>query len=413
MIMDFITKIIIDFKTHLWLYLSMPVIAAVIGYVTKIVAIRMMFEPIEFIGIKPYFGWQGIVPRKAKHMATIACDTMTSKLISPTEIFNRIDPKRVAQEIERPILDLTDRIAHEVMSQYQPGLWESMPERMRNIFINRIKAETPGAVAHIMENVKANLDEVFDLKDMVISNLMRDKELINSIFLESGRKEFNFIRNSGIYFGFAIGLVQMLTWILTHSTYVMPIFGGFTGWFTDWLALKMIFYPKYPTTYLGFIKWQGLFLKRRKEVASEYGALIADKILTPSAIIEAVLKGPLADNLFDMIQKHIHRVIDEQAGMLQPIVVFAVGSNKYIEMKKVVAEKMVKHLPRTLKHIEKYAGDAMDIRNTIVQKMQELSPEEFEQLIRPAFQQDEWILITVGAVLGFLVGELQVFLMTH
>jgi hypothetical protein len=45
--------------------------------------------------------------------------------------------------------------------------------------------------------------------------------------------------------------------------------------------------------------------------------------------------------------------------------------------------------------------------------MQELTPTEFEGILRPAFQQDEWILIAVGAMLGFLVGELQVFLMTH
>ena len=45
--------------------------------------------------------------------------------------------------------------------------------------------------------------------------------------------------------------------------------------------------------------------------------------------------------------------------------------------------------------------------------MQQLTEEEFEGVLRPAFQQDEWILITVGAVLGFLVGEMQVFLMTH
>lgn len=45
--------------------------------------------------------------------------------------------------------------------------------------------------------------------------------------------------------------------------------------------------------------------------------------------------------------------------------------------------------------------------------MRELTPAEFESLLRPAFQQDEWILIAVGAALGFLVGELQVFLMLH
>jgi uncharacterized membrane protein YheB (UPF0754 family) len=53
----------------------------------------------------------------------------------------------------------------------------------------------------------------------------------------------------------------------------------------------------------------------------------------------------------------------------------------------------------------------MDLKRTLVTKMQELNEEEFENLLRPAFQQDEWILIAVGAVLGFLVGELQVQIM--
>jgi uncharacterized membrane protein YheB (UPF0754 family) len=70
-------------------------------------------------------------------------------------------------------------------------------------------------------------------------------------------------------------------------------------------------------------------------------------------------------------------------------------------------------VPETLTFIEDYAEEAMDIRNTLVQKMRELSAEEFEELIRPAFQQDEWILITVGAVLGFAVGELQVLLVEN
>jgi hypothetical protein len=55
-----------------------------------------------------------------------------------------------------------------------------------------------------------------------------------------------------------------------------------------------------------------------------------------------------------------------------------------------------------------YAEEAMDIRGTLVQRMQGCTTAEFEELIRPAFQQDEWIWITAGAVPGFAVGELRV-----
>jgi uncharacterized membrane protein YheB (UPF0754 family) len=408
-----VSSIIADVRSHFWLYVTMPFVAAAIGYITKLVAIRMMFEPIEFVGFRPWFGWQGIIPRRAERMATIACDTMTARLISPHEIFSRLDPERVAREIEQPLLDDIESIAHEVIDHYQPKLWGMLPEALRRHIIDRIKADAPVVVAQIMQEIKSNLDAVFSLKSMVVGNLVRQKRLLNRIFRESGSEEFRFIARSGIYFGFLLGLVQLVIWTLTHAPLVMPIFGLFIGWFTDWLALKMIFRPKEPTRYLGLFSWQGLFLKRRREVAAAYGELIAAEIVTPQNIIEAVLSGPLSDRLFDMVQRHVQRLVDEQAGLAKPIVVFAVGSERYQEMKRMVVRKIMLRLPTMLKHVEKYAGDAMDVRHTLVTKLQELTPEEFEGILRPAFKQDEWILITVGAVLGFLVGELQVFLFTH
>ena len=53
------------------------------------------------------------------------------------------------------------------------------------------------------------------------------------------------------------------------------------------------------------------------------------------------------------------------------------------------------------------------VASPLVSKMQQLTDEEFEGVLRPAFQQDEWKLIAVGAALGFLVGELQVYVMLH
>jgi uncharacterized membrane protein YheB (UPF0754 family) len=406
-------SILADLRAHWWVYVSMPIVAAIIGYVTKLVAIRMMFHPIEFVGIKPWLGWQGIVPRRAAKMATIACDTMTKRLVSPREIFGRLDPARVASEIEQPLLEDIEDIAQEVMDHYQPKLWTMMPDAIRRRIIDRIKADAPGVVRKVMEDVKANLDKVFDLKAMVTSNLVREKPLLNRIFQEAGKEEFKFIARCGLPFGFVLGLVQLVLWTLTHSPWVMPIFGLFIGWFTDWLALKMIFRPKEPTRYLGIIKWQGLFLKRRMEVAAAYGELIAREVLTPANIIDAVLSGPLSDQLFDMIQRHVQHMVDEEAGVAKPFLVFAVGTERYEDMKRMVLRKLMVRLPRTLKHLEGYAGDAMDVRNTLITKMQQLTTDEFEGILRPVFKQDEWILITVGAVLGFLVGELQVLVMTH
>lgn len=245
---------------------------------------------------------------------------------------------------------------------------------------------------------------------MVVTNLVRDKALLNRMFQQAGAKEFTFIARSGIYFGFLIGCVQALAWYFTHNPLLLPLFGIFTGWFTDWLALKMIFFPIRPRRF-GPVTWQGLFLARRNEVADGYCQLIATELLTPQHIFEALLKGPLSDRVFVMVQRHVQRTIDAQSGVARPFVVLAVGSTTYQQMKGTVADRVMERLPDTLSQIEDYTADTLDIARTMRRKMDELTDEEFLQLIRPAFQADEWKLIAVGAALGGVMGEAQVLLL--
>ncbi|TWG07479.1 DUF445 domain-containing protein [Saccharopolyspora dendranthemae] len=397
-----------DFGEHWLLYLSIPLVAALIGYVTKILAIKMMFYPVDFRGKKPWLGWQGIVPKHAAKMAGIACDTLTEQLLSPQEVVERLDPERIVAEVEKPLRHAIEEIVEEVGSTYQPAVWEAMPKIVRRGMIQRVQNDAPRMLSEIMDEIKSDVDNVFDLKSMVVSALVRDKELLNRIFLEAGDKEFQFIRRSGAVFGFIIGLVQMSAWVVFKAPILMPLFGLFTGWFTDWLALKMIFRPQQPKTYLGLFEWQGLFLKRREEVSEAYGELIAREIITPRNVIEEVMRGPLSDKVLALVTRKVDEELSRRTSIAKPLVVFAVGGRRYQDLKNRIAEMVMGRLPETMSYVEDYAADAMDIRNTLVSKMKELDAEEFEELLRPAFREEEWMLIATGALLGFGVGEAQV-----
>ena len=101
------------------------------------------------------------------------------------------------------------------------------------------------------------------------------------------------------------------------------------------------------------------------------------------------------------------------AWLAKPLVVMAVGSTRYAEMKRSITTKVMERLPETMIYLEDYARETMDIRNLLVVKMQDLNERQFEALIRPAFEQDEWILIAVGAALGFMMGEFQALFLEH
>ncbi len=406
-------SIIADFQQHFWLYISIPFISGFIGYITKIIAIKMMFGPLEFKGLRLFgipLGWQGIVPRKAQKMATTAVELMTTKLIQPEEIFARLDPKRIAKEIELPLMAAAEDITREVAQEYQPGLWEGMPEFARRRLIKRVQAKAPEIVEHIMSEVQNDVKKYFDIKHMVINNLLKDKRLLNDIFKKVGRQEFKFFTNVGFVFGFAIGLVQLLCWILFKQPWMLPAFGGFVGFFSDWMALQMMFRPLQPKKVMGFTL-QGLFIRRQNEVAADYAALISKQLLTSGNMMEELFTGTHSDKVIELVGRYVKQEIDQQAGIVKPLVVYAMGGQKYQSLKEQVAVRILAQLPETMKYIESYAEDAMDIRNTLVSRMQDLTPEEFEGMLRPAFKEDEWSLIIVGAVLGFLVGEMQIHLM--
>jgi uncharacterized membrane protein YheB (UPF0754 family) len=398
-------SILVDLSQHWPVYLSMPFVAAVIGYVTKRVAIEMMFRPVEFIGIKgTIIGWRGILPHNAARMAAIATELLTNNLIDMREIFARLDPERVAKEVEGPLLHVVDDLTAEIIEQYQPGLWD----RLR-----QIRAEAPRLVTKIMAEIALDIDSVLDVNDMAITHLVRDKELLNRLIRDIAQPELNFIANCGIVFGFALGVIQTVVWALTHAPLVMPLFGLGVGWFTDWLALKMIFFPRQPRRFFGLITWQGIFQKRRSEVAHDYAKVVATEVLSTKRILTAILHGPRADRLFALIQREVEQAIDAQFSVAKPLVTLTVGTRRFQQIKLIAVAKAIERLPETLQYLEDYVTEALDVQNTIVDRMQKLTPLEFEMLLRPAFRQEEWKLIAVGAMIGFLVGELQVFAFLH
>lgn len=399
-----------EFTDNFWLYLSMPVISGLVGYGTNVLAIKMMFQPLEFIGKPPLLGWQGIIPRRAAKMAAISVETITTHLISQQEIFARLDADRVADELEPVLNDMIEDIVDQVMTEYEAGFWEALPQFVKRQIYQRVKRDAPRLINEIMQQLKLNISQMYDLEDMVVTKLCEDKALLNRIFSEVGAQEFTFIGRSGLYFGFLFGLVQMLVWLFFQQGWLLPAFGLLVGYATNAIALKLIFQPKEPVK-VGPVTFQGLFMKRQKEVARDYGRLVASYVLTPANIVEGILKGPYSDKVFDMIGRHVQRAVDEQTNLAKPFVTFAVGTQTYRDMKARAAEQLIASLPTTLKHIEDYADEALDLENTLATRLESLKPSQFEGMLRPAFEQDEWILVTVGAVLGLAVGAFQLVFM--
>lgn len=398
----------LEFAQQHYMLMLIPIISAFVGWFTNFLAVKMMFYPIEFVGIKPIFGWQGLIPMKRREMAEIEVELVLGKLLSVEEIASRLDPEEVTKSISRRLKQVIRRIVNDVMREAAPTVWASLPVQGKNLVYARIEMDIPNVVRKTISDFQHNVHEILDIKELVVTQLVNNPKLINEIFLQAGAKEFPFIVKSGWYFGFLFGIPTMVIWYFYPEWYVLPIGGLLVGYITNWIAIKIIFEPKDPIK-VGPFTIQGMFLKRQEEVARVYSDIIDSKLMNSENITDIVLHGSGSENLLELIELHVNDAIERYVALTQPYFALGVGSDNFYKMKELAAKRLFTDSNKYLSYAYEYANSALRIGDDLCEKMQQLTPAEFEGVLRPAYQADEWKLIVTGAVLGMAAGFFQIY----
>ncbi|PWN02692.1 DUF445 domain-containing protein [Nocardioides silvaticus] len=401
-----------DFSVNWLVYVSMPFVAAFVGWSTKIVALEMLYRPVEYKGIGP-FGWQGIVPRRAGKVAATTIELLTTNLLKPEELLDRIDPDEVLENLREPLVAAIAEITEELAEQIRPGLWASLPEAGRRAIQARIVSQAPRVGERLLREMKADLNRYVDIQFLAVTTLIRNKDKLNDLMRSLSTDAMAFVRRSGIYFGLGIGLVQLVAWALFKNPWIMPAFGFGVGFISDYIALNMLFRPIRPRRYFGLFTFQGLLHAQRDKITRDYAKILAEDLFSPENLFEGILNGPGADKLYALIAKEVHAAIDAQAGVATPLVSLAVGSARYRAMKDSAARLIIERLPETLADAQDYTMSVIDLEGTIVDKMGQLDNEQYESILRPVFKDDEPLMIAVGAILGGVVGEIQVLVIEN
>src|ERR1700730_8909755 len=177
-----------------------------------------------------------------------------------------------------------------IMTREHTRLWHDLPPRIKELVYTRVQQQLPTIVHELTNQIGDNIEQLADVKLMVIKRFEEQPELANRIFLDMGRKELKFIQNFGFFFGFALGIPVALLTHFVPEWWLLPILGVFVGYVTNWLALWMIYEPPEPRK-LGPFRLHGLFIRRQPEVADVYARIIADEILTMKNFGHELLHG--------------------------------------------------------------------------------------------------------------------------
>lgn len=409
--------------------ITIPLFTGAIGYVTNWTGVWMLFYPVRFAGFRVPglaafanllprrirqipgvgqggIGWQGIIPSRAAKMGSIAVDKGIAKLGGAGDFYARLDTEAIAEHVLDSAREEIHDVVERIMERERPRLWHDLPPRLRAAVHARVEEQLPDLVRQVTEEIGAHVDQLVDLKLMVIRRIEAQPELANRIFLEVGDKELRFIINFGFFFGFALGIpTAFVTELVLTQWWVLPIAGVLIGYTTNLLGIRMIFEPVRPRR-LGRFDIQGLFLKRQPEVAGVYADIIADDIVTMGNMAEDLLHGPNSDRTRQMIEVVLRPAVDRAVGRTRPAALAALGRSEYARIRSSVALEAADYTVAPLADPEFNRAQSDGIRAFVASRMREMDPADFSEMLRTAMREDEWLLYLHGAVLGFGAGLL-------
>jgi len=192
---------------------SLPIISALIGYVTNFLAVKMLFHPRKEVNLI-LFRIQGIFPKRQKKLAQKLGELVARELLSIDDIKNIVkDPS---------ILHGADDIIGEKIDQFLTNFIQSKP--MLAMFISgdvkdQIKqtllSEIVKLLPEMLDMLSKKLEEKVDIKQIVVDKVANfSSDEIEKMLYAIMAKEFAFIEVLGGVLGFFIGLVQMALLLL-------------------------------------------------------------------------------------------------------------------------------------------------------------------------------------------------------
>lgn len=386
-------------------YVAIPLIMTGVAWLTNWLAIEMLFKPIQFVGFGGFIGWQGIIPRLRVRLTRNLVDISVAKICSPQDIAQALSDTSTVEEMIEIIAPQVETWVDDIIDEYGLGAWQLAPQQVRKLVYDQVKKQLPEIARGMLLDLGEQADRYINIRELAVAEVAEKPELLNQLFLQCAGDEIRFVVRSGLYFGFPLGVLQAIAWYAYPMYWVLPLFGVLVGAGTNWLALKLIAHPANPVQ-LGPFTLQGLYLRRQSAVSQTFAEVFCDSFLNSKLLVSHLWRGEHAFEVQRMVRRHVRHSFDRN--MVSKLLGRVVGGrDSYDNIEKKSIEQALERITTRLNDPQVNREISRPIRTLIAQRMSALSPREFQQLLLPAFEQDQLLVVLVGGVLGGLVGLAQ------
>lgn len=181
----------------------------------------------------------------------------------------------------------------------------------------------------------------------------------------------------------------------------IPLIAALIGWFTNYIAVKMIFRPRRPIKILG-LRFQGLLPRRQYEIAESIGETVARDLVSHEDVKAALSNVNLSVEMHALIDQQVDKFL-----IKFPMLGMFLQGDALAQVKDGFKGEMDLALPGMLKKVMQGVETNLDFKSVVSARIQSFDLSKLEEIVYRISARELKAIEYLGGVLGFLVGLLQ------
>ncbi|MBI4619080.1 MAG: DUF445 family protein [Desulfobacterales bacterium] len=177
-----------------------------------------------------------------------------------------------------------------------------------------------------------------------------------------------------------------------------PVIGAIIGWFTNKVAIWMLFNPKKEKRVFGLRVpfTPGLIPRDQILIAKSLGTLIEEKLINSEEIDSRITKEEVNGKIKELMDKAVEKNMGKLAFLVPDAAMYHVKKFLAPKISELVKDELFNFL------------NIINFKQIVEDKVSSFPIEELEEAIQGVTKKHLTYIVSLGGVLGFMIGLVQV-----
>jgi hypothetical protein len=379
-------------RPDFWFLLTLPFVAAVMGWVVNRVALLFLFGPLPLQGV-----WrQGLLAASSQRLPALLGEEF-SRHLQMVELFRLMEPEKVAAHLGDSVMGRLDEYVDAIMSERHAVLWDNLPRLLRRRIYDRVRRQLPSMLDNMIDDMAENIEAMVDVRGLVEEVLAREPALLPAIFRQALQPELGFLSRAGAWTGLLAGLLLALLWWHFPRPFLLPLMMAAAMALSCWLPRELLLRATLPVG-LG----AGWMHRHRAAVTAVLADRLSEDVLNLRSLMRALLSGVRAVRTRSLIRRHLRPLLD--AGVVRTTIQLMLGAQGYVDIKQQVLERTASLTMGSLSDGDFNHDRAGRVADACASHLAAIDAAGLERVVRPVLQHGWWWQLLLVTGLGLLAG---------